>query len=117
MLGPFGVGHGETSCILLPSVCKYNSTNPEALEHQHRTLSVLWSLPSVASVLEARGLQRDTADLSTVLDGLFRELGMPRSMREVGIDPTDEFLEKLAEMSLTDFALACVFSLRGITSG
>lgn len=117
MLGPFGVGHGETSCILLPSVCKYNSADPTALEHQHRTLSVLWSLPCVASVLEARGLKRDTADLSTVLDGVFRELGMPRSLREVGIDPTDEFLEKLAEMSLTDFSLACVFSLRGVTSG
>lgn len=57
MLGPFGVGHGETSCILLPSVCKYNSTDPTALEHQHRTLSVLWSSPYIASMLEARGLK------------------------------------------------------------
>lgn len=24
-LGPLGVGHGETSCILLPAVCKFNA--------------------------------------------------------------------------------------------
>lgn len=103
MLGPLGVGHGETSCILLPSVCKYNSVSPPALARQQRPLSVLWSSPEVASALEARGLKRESADLSATLDGVFRELGMPRTLRDVGIDPTEEFLDKLAELSLLDF--------------
>lgn len=103
MLGPLGVGHGETSCILLPSVCKYNSANPTALARQQRPLSVLWSSPPVAEALESRGLGRDTADLSSTLDGIFRELGMPRSLRDVGLDPTEEFLDKLATLSLQDF--------------
>lgn len=103
MLGPLGVGHGETSCILLPSVCKYNSANPSALARQQRPLSVLWSSPEVMSALEARGLKRESADLSDTLDGVFRELGMPRALRDVGIDPTEEFLDKLAELSLLDF--------------
>lgn len=103
MLGPFGVGHGETSCILLPSVCKYNAANPGALSRQQRPLSVLWSSPDIASALETRGLKKESTDLSATLDGVFRELGMPRTLRDVGINPTDEFLEKLAELSLLDF--------------
>lgn len=108
MLGPFGVGHGETSCILLPSVCKYNSTNAAALERQRRILAILWDSPYVSSILEARGLQRDVTDLGDVLDGVFRELGMPRTLRDVGIEPTNEFLEMLAEISLRDFSLQWV---------
>ena len=35
-LGPLGVGHGETSCILLPAVCRYNEG--VNLERQRRVV-------------------------------------------------------------------------------
>lgn len=33
-LGPLGVSHGETSCILLPAVCKYNAVKGANCERQ-----------------------------------------------------------------------------------
>ena len=97
-LGPLGVGHGETSCILLPAVCKYNK--PVNAEKQQQVLDILWSEEVVARVLSKAGLKKETADLGDALDAVIRELGMPRTLKEVGIGP-DKF-EKLAESSLKD---------------
>jgi len=45
-LGPLGVGHGETSCILLPAVCGYNeSVNAE---RQRKVVDVFWEDGNVA---------------------------------------------------------------------
>jgi alcohol dehydrogenase class IV len=35
-LGPLGVGHGETSCILLPAVLKYNYAHGEKVSCRER---------------------------------------------------------------------------------
>lgn len=43
MMGPRGVGHGETNCILLPAVCKYNARATE--EKQARIREVLCDIP------------------------------------------------------------------------
>lgn len=95
-LGPLGVGHGETSCVLLPAVCAYNlSVNGE---RQERVKDVLWGEGEVKRLLEGKGL-RD-ADLGVLLDCLIRELGMPRSLKEVGVG--EEKFEGLAENSLRD---------------
>lgn len=98
-LGPLGVGHGETSCILLPSVSKWNAKVNGA--KQERIKAVLWSEETVATVLKARGLKEDTADLGDCLDAVFRELGMPRTLQEVGVG-RDKFAA-LAANSLKDF--------------
>lgn len=98
-LGPLGVGHGETSCILLPAVCKYNvSANAE---RQAKVTSVLWSDDEVASVLKRKGLTPSDADLGDILDVVISELGMPRSLKAVGVEG-EEALRKLAENSLKD---------------
>lgn len=97
-LGPLGVGHGETSCILLPAVCKYNEkANPE---QQQRVRSVLWEQEVVAEVLVRRGLSREKGGLGDVLDAIVRELGMPRSLAAVGVG--EDKLDMLAENSLHD---------------
>jgi len=99
-LGPLGVGHGETSCILLPAVCKYNVL--ANAERQAKVSEILWSEDRVASVLKERGLNRDEADLGDVLDAVIKELGLPRSLKSVGVQSDEKLLQGLAENSLQD---------------
>lgn len=103
MLGPMGVGHGETSCILLPAVCAHNrAVNGE---RQAALAETLWEEPACEAVFEQRGLGRGVdgggAELPDLLDAVIRELGMPRSLREKGIEG-EEKLRDLARMSLHD---------------
>ena len=97
-LGPLGVGHGQTSCILLPSVMKWNA---KANNHKQEKLKqVLWSEPQVAEVLKRRGVEVKSSDAGDALDAIFRELGMPRSLSEMNIG-RDKF-QALAVNSLKD---------------
>ena len=97
-LGPYNVPHGETSCILMPAVAKYNSRVNAT--QQARIADVLWDDTVIASVFEARGLRRDKADLGDALDAIIRELHMPRDLKSVGVRRED--LENIAENSLND---------------
>lgn len=101
-LGPLGVGHGETSCILLPAVCKFNARHNANTARQARVHRFLTSDPVVLDVLRSRGVDPDPArsDLGDVLDAVIRELGMPRTLREVGVGR--DKLDALAEHSLKD---------------
>ncbi|KAL2822711.1 alcohol dehydrogenase [Aspergillus cavernicola] len=99
-LGPLGVGHGETSCILLPAVCKYNAKCNTNNDRQARLRDFLLQLPIVADVVESRGLTKESADLGDVLDAVIRQLGMPRSLGDVGVG-CDQ-LDGLATNSLHD---------------
>ena len=94
-LGPMGVGHGETSCILLPAVCKYNkSVNAK---QQQKVKNVLCSEPEVLEVVKNAGLNEE-AELGDMLDAIFRFLGMPRSLKDFDIG--EDKLGPLAENSL-----------------
>jgi maleylacetate reductase len=65
-----GVPHGYTSCVMLPSVMRWNkSANAERQ----------------ALVAEAMG--QPGKDASEVLDHFIRNLGMPRSLHEVKVTP------------------------------
>ncbi|KAL4780710.1 alcohol dehydrogenase [Aspergillus varians] len=99
-LGPLGVGHGETSCILLPAVCKYNARYNANNDRQSRLRDFLLRQPIVVQVAASRGLQTEGTDLGDVLDAIFRELGMPRSLAEVGVGRDQ--LDGLAANSLLD---------------
>lgn len=101
-LGPLGVGHGETSCVLLPAVCKFNlfygdGTNRVRQEGVRRFLVLD---PVVRGLLDARKVDVATADLGDVLEAVIRELGLPRSLSDVGVGR--EQLDGLAEHSLHD---------------
>lgn len=98
MLGPLGVGHGQTSCILLPAVMKYNKKVNG--EKQEELKNIIWAEPAIANMLTDAGLEQDESDLADALDKAFRLLGMPRSLKEVGIGRNK--LDKLAENSLKD---------------
>jgi len=103
-LGPLGVGHGETSCVMLPAVLKYNALHGGEDEGvargQRKVLDVLWEEETVAEVLERRGLKRETADAGDVVGAVVSELGLPRTLRDVGVGR--EQLDALAVNCLKD---------------
>jgi alcohol dehydrogenase class IV len=101
-LGPLGVGHGETSCIMLPAVLKYSYKHGDekVRSRQKRVLDVLWGDEMVAKVLTERGLEEGKVDAGDVLDAVIKELGMPRTLNEVGVKR--EQLDALAVNCLKD---------------
>ncbi len=81
--GTAGVPHGYTSCVMLPSVMRWNK--PVNAERQ-------------AVISEA--LDRPGVDAGDVLHELIASLGLPRSLREVGVGE-DQF-DLLAENTMHD---------------
>ena len=99
-LGPLGVSHGETSCVILPYVCKFNaSVNGK---QQAKVREVLWGEEVVQEVLQGRGLAKQSADLGDMLLAIFRELGMPTTLKDVHVGR--DKLDSLAENSMKDYA-------------
>lgn len=97
-LGPLGVGHGETSCILLPAVLLYNARANSG--KQEKVKDIIWSDETVVDVLKKAGLQKDKSNAGDALDAVFRALGMPRTLKDVGVGR--DKLDILAENSLHD---------------
>ncbi|KAI1754147.1 putative Fe-containing alcohol dehydrogenase [Xylaria castorea] len=99
-LGPAGVGHGETSCILNPAVCKYNYAKKANVARQDAVTALLWADAHAVAVFEERRLKKETADLGDLIDAIIRALGLPRTLKEFGIG--EDRLDGIAEHSLKD---------------
>ncbi|KAJ5622609.1 hypothetical protein N7528_005841 [Penicillium herquei] len=99
-LGPLGVGHGETSCILLPAVCKFNAAHNANRDRQLRVREFLIRDKVVSEVLQSHSVDVENSDLGDILDVIIRELGMPRSLSEVNVGR--DKLDGLAAHSLHD---------------
>ncbi|QSZ32559.1 hypothetical protein DSL72_002137 [Monilinia vaccinii-corymbosi] len=88
-LGPLGVGHGETSCIMLPPVLKYNAKHgnqdEKVIAGQRKVLKVLWGEAAIKEVLEKRGLKKEHSDASDAVGAIVSELDMPRTLKDVGV--------------------------------
>ena len=103
MLGPLGkVGHGETSRILLPAVCKYNAKHGgENIRARQRIFrEILWRIPVAKERFEKRRLKEGEADLGDLIDVVVRELGLKRSLKEANVGR--DMFQKLAEISMAD---------------
>lgn len=100
-LGPLGVGHGETSCVMLPPVLKYNYLYGDETirKSQQKVLDIFWSIELVAAVLKERGLD-EKADAGDVVGAFISELGMPRTLKHVGVGR--EQLDSLADNAMRD---------------
>jgi maleylacetate reductase len=77
----FGVPHGHTSCVMLPSVMRWNKPANAARQ---------------AQVAAAMGHPNE--DAGDVLDAFIRGLGMPRSLREVRVGP--EHFDRIAQQAM-----------------
>ncbi|GJJ14806.1 hypothetical protein Clacol_009074 [Clathrus columnatus] len=93
--GVANVAHDGTSCVLLPSVLKYNKT--VNVELQKRVANILWE--SSSSILEEAGLNQDT-DTGDLLKAFMKALGLPTSLREVGVG--EDLYDDIAIHSLSD---------------
>jgi maleylacetate reductase len=77
----FDVPHGYTSCVMLPSVMRWNK--PANAERQ---------------ALVSAAMGHPGEDAADVLDGFIRGLGMPRSLQDVRVGP--EHFEAIAEQAM-----------------
>ncbi len=84
---------------MLPFVLKYNASVNR--KKQQELLAVLWESDIIAEVLRKWGVKEDgTAELGDAIDAIVRELGLPRSLGEVGVG-RDKF-DVIAESSIKD---------------
>lgn len=104
-LGPLGVPHGVTSCILCPTVMKYNARygrdNERILQKQEKLREIFWSEEIPAAAFTKAGLKKDSADLGDLLDVIIRGLGLPRTLTEMKVKA--DILPALSERALDDF--------------
>ena len=100
-LAPVGVGHGQTSCVLLPSVLKFNLKHGDngIKGRQRKLLDVLWGKRAIADLLHKNGYDKVT-ELGDVIGAIVQRLDLPRTLKDVGIGK-DKF-ENFANNSLKD---------------
>jgi len=77
----FGVPHGYTSCVMLPSVMRWNKPANAARQ-----------------ALVAAAMGHPNEDAGDVLDRFIRGLGMPRSLREVKVG--SEHFDRIAQQAM-----------------
>jgi maleylacetate reductase len=77
----YDVPHGYTSCVMLPSVMRWNKS--DNAERQ---------------ALVSAAMGQPGEDAADVLDGFIRGLGMPRSLQDVRIGP--EHFDRIAEQAM-----------------
>ena len=105
-LGPLGVPHGVTSCIMCPAVMKWNASQTsdanyaEIERRQTMVRDILWDLPEAMTVFDRAGLTKEKADLGDLLDAIFVKLEQPRTLKDVGVDA--EIIPALAKRTLDD---------------
>jgi alcohol dehydrogenase class IV len=101
-LGPLGVGHGETSCVMLPSVLRYNARHGEkwVREQQAKVLAAFWRDKTVADALGGRGHADGDDSLGDVVAAFVAALGLPGTLKDVGVKP--EQFKNLAQTAMTD---------------
>ena len=81
---------------MLPAVCKWNAAQGANNARQQAYVDILMGDPEVRRLMTGR----NNADLGDILDAVIRELGMPRTLKDVGVGK--EKLDLLAENTLKD---------------
>ena len=94
--GLYDVPHGEANAILLPHTMRYNL---DACADRQRLIAEAIGVASSGMTDEDAGLAAADA-----VDGLCRELELPRTLREVGVP--EEGLEYIATATLQDRSLS-----------
>lgn len=94
-LGPLGVPHGETSCILLPAVCRFNYLRGANIQRQQSLTQELLRIAEVKSLVSA-----GEEDLGDILDALIKALELPRTLKELNIGR--DVFDVIAENTLSD---------------
>ncbi|KAI1441965.1 Dehydroquinate synthase-like protein [Annulohypoxylon stygium] len=101
-LGPMGVGHGETSCIILPAVMKYNwiHGDEKVRNSLRQAASAFWDEPVIVEALGLKEEDRESTNPGDLVAAFVKALGLPSSMSQFGIG-SDKY-ESLADNSMRD---------------
>lgn len=92
MLGaPYGIAHGQCSCLTLGPVVKFKSSRASP-EEQKRLAHVL----TLFGKQESGDVQRDVRSVGEVIDALVKDLGLGQGMLELGL-PSKEELHKVCD--------------------
>ncbi|KEF62400.1 uncharacterized protein A1O9_00372 [Exophiala aquamarina CBS 119918] len=94
-LGPLGVSHGETSCILLPAACVFNASGAANVQRQQRLARELLSYPELTDLA-----QDGKESLAELLELLIRAMELPRTLKELEIGR--DVFDLDAEYTLSD---------------
>jgi alcohol dehydrogenase class IV len=70
---------------MLPAVCKWNAKQGANNERQELCKKVLVDDKVVKELVQKKFGEKKDYDLGDVLDVIFRELGMPRTLKEVNV--------------------------------
>lgn len=82
--GTCNVPHGYTSCVLSPFVVRFNEG---VNDHRQKRIAAAMGEPDRSA--------------SELVDGFIRSLGMPRTLRDVGV--REEQFQQIAEYSMADY--------------
>ena len=74
--------------------------NAWVAERQQKVMDAFWEDETVADALKRRGLWREESSAGDVVGAFVEELGLPRSLKDVGI--SKDQLDTLAKNSMTD---------------
>lgn len=85
---------------MLPAVCKWNAIQKANVERQAVTRDILIQIIEVRQLITDSGKAVEDVDLGDILDLVIRALGMPRTLKDVGVG--SDKLESLAKNTLTD---------------
>lgn len=105
--GKFKISHGKINAILLPHIVEYNADldnlhykDNETTEKYLQVVRML-GLPAPTAKLGIKNLVRYIKDLQ-------KEIGIPKNLKEYGIDPqeVDNIKGELAEIALSDICTA-----------
>jgi alcohol dehydrogenase class IV len=78
----------------------HGSKIPEIQKKQEKIREILWSEESASAAFKKAGLTKEKVDLGDLLDVIIRALGLPRTLKEVGIDKSQ--LDALSKRTLED---------------
>jgi alcohol dehydrogenase class IV len=85
---------------MLPAVCKWNAAQKANNDRQAFCVKLLLSDTLVHQLVSTKFGDVGKADLGDILDVIFRELGMPRTLKDVNVGRDQ--MENLAENSMSD---------------
>jgi len=108
--GEFGIPHGRANAILLPYVIAYNSRKPDKypIFPKYSEFMADYRYAQIASYLQLKGKDWDE-DIQLLINAvidLTKELNLPTSIKEYGIDET-VFLSKMSALAEEAFNDQC----------
>ncbi len=108
--GEFHIAHGRANAILLPHVIEYNGSKPTKFAAFPRYKSYVAD-KKYAEIARALGLKFNTVEegvkaLADAVRGLMKELNMPMTVKECGINEK-EYFEAIKTLSLEAFDDQC----------